>query len=323
MQAAILPGFAARSDDLDDPATQLHLQSLRVLLGQGQAQTLDAQTFVFEGRRFRGTFSNSAAGVVSTVPLEQYLYSVVPREMPRAWPSAALQAQAIVARTYVLARSNPQRDYDLIPSQANQVYTGMDAEHPESSAAVDATSGTILRFAGGFANSAYSSCCGGHTENSADAWGGPPLKYLSGVRCTFCVDSPWFAWSQTIPEQKLRAALRPRLASIGDLRDVTLDPADASGRAHTWTFEGENGWVRIKAAQVRQAAGTRTIPSLLIHRMQFDCPDPTPASLTVQGSGLGHGVGLCQWGARGMAIAGHDARAILLFYYPGTQVGNV
>src|SRR4029077_1666627 len=161
----------------------------------GRVQGIDAQTFLYEGRRYRGTAAvlPETGEVVSTVPVEQYLYSVVSREMPRSWPAEALQAQAILARTYVLQRSNPNRAYDLVPSEADQVYTGIDAEAAQTSAAVDATTGKALRYAGEFASIAYSSCCGGPTESSADAWGGA-LPYLSGVSCDYCKDSQWYRW---------------------------------------------------------------------------------------------------------------------------------
>ena len=170
-----------QDDKTGDPATTSQAQALRVLLGNGQAQAIDANVFSYEGRRYRGTFAyTDDARVVTTVGLEQYLYSVVPREMPHSWPASALQAQAVVARTYVLQRSSPAHEYDLVPSEANQVYTGMDAEHPETTAAVGATAGQVLRFANGFAQVLYSSCCGGHTESNADAWGGRLLQYLAG-----------------------------------------------------------------------------------------------------------------------------------------------
>lgn len=312
----------AQSDEYD-PANAAQSQNLRVLLGRGTAQRLDAQTFLFEGRRYRGSFSYASAGVVSTVPLERYLYSVVPREMPRSWPGAALQTQAIVARTYVLQRSSPAREYDLVPSEADQVYTGVDAEHPATSAAVNVTAGMVLRFGNGFADVMYSSCCGGHTEASSQAWGGRPLQYLAGVVCPYCTDSPWYGWTQKVGLGALQSALAPQLNTIGDLQNVTLDPPDGSGRSHFWNFSGTYQTQRIKAADVRRALGMRTLPSLLVRRVAF-APQPAQAdrTLVIEGAGLGHGVGLCQWGARGMALTGADAHAILSFYYPGTGIGN-
>lgn len=310
--------------DVFDPASGAQSQALRVLLGRGQAQRLDAQTFLFQGRRYRGTFSYANADeVVSVVPLEHYLYSVVSREMPHSWPAAALQAQAVVARTFVLQRSNPARAYDLVPSEADQVYTGIDAETPQTTAAVDATSGQVLRFANGFAQALYSSCCGGHTESNADAWGGTLLPYLSGVPCMYCSASPWFKWQQTIPLSRIETTFAADFRSIGTLENVLLDAPDSSGRARFWTFQGTGGMQRMKAASVRSLLGTRALPSLFVRRVTIDAPPPEAERVvSIEGAGLGHGVGLCQWGARGMALSGADARAILNYYYPGTGIGN-
>lgn len=336
--AAVLARFAQSRDDIGDPASEAQAQALRVLLGRGDAQMLDTQTFLFQGRRYRGSFSRTDDGqIVSVVPLEQYLYSVVSREMPHSWPAAALQAQAIVARTYVLQRSSPARQYDLVPSEADQVYTGMDAENSQSTGAVDATAGQVLRFGNGFAQVLYSSCCGGHTESNADAWGGAPLAYLRGVPCTYCNDSRWYAWSQKLPLAQVQHSMSSALGGIGDLTNIALDSPDASGRARFWVFTGTLGTQRVRASSVRSLLGTRTLPSLLVHRLQLDpvpdapsdAPDPqagTPPqgarTVTIEGGGLGHGVGLCQWGARGMALSGAGARAILAYYYPGTDIGN-
>lgn len=316
--------FQDEGDDLSDPANSANAQALRVLLGRGEAQRLDAQTFLFAGRRYRGSFTYTPEGeVVSTVPLEEYLYSVVSREMPHSWPSAALQVQAIVARTYVLQRSNPRRSYDLVPSEADQVYTGIDSEQPQTTAAVEATAGQVLRFGSGFAQISYSSCCGGHTEANSNAWGGALLPYLAGVVCPYCTGSPWYAWKQSVPMEHLASVLAREVAAIGELQSVTLDAPDGSGRAQFWTFSGAAGTQRVKAADVRRALGSRTLPSLLVRHLSADAP-PTqaPQTLAIEGGGLGHGVGLCQWGARGMALTGADARAILAFYYPGTEIGN-
>jgi stage II sporulation protein D len=307
-------------DDKIDPASDTQTQALRVLLGKGDAQQVDGASFLFEGRRYRGTFAALPSGeIVTTVPLEHYLYSVVSREMPHSWPQAALQVQAIVARTYVLQRSSPSREYDLVPSEADQVYTGMDAEHPQSSAAVDATAGQVLRYGDAFAQVLYSSCCGGHTESNSDAWGGKPLAYLAGVQCTYCNASPWYTWSQDLPVQRVQDALSAQLGAIGPLRALALDSPDSSGRARFWNFTGDTGVARVKAGDVRRALGTRVLPSLLVRSLLLTQADQR---VTIEGGGLGHGVGLCQWGARGMALAGADARAILAYYYPGTGIGD-
>lgn len=310
---------APRQDDVSDPAAQAQSQALRVLLGHGQAQRIDERTFLFEGRRYRGSFSATPTGeIVNTVGLEDYLCGVVSREMPPSWPDAALQAQAILARTYVLQRSNPRRGYDLVPSEVDQVYTGIDAEHPQSDAAVSATAGQVLRYGDGFAQVLYSSCCGGHTESNSDAWGGAPLSYLGGVTCGHCTDSPWYSWSQQVPLERLQDALSAQLRGIGTLHEIALDAPDSSGRAHFWNFTGDLGSQRVKAADVRRALGTRVLPSLLVRTLAVQADQ----RVGIEGGGLGHGVGLCQWGARGLGASGADARAILAYYFPGTGIGN-
>jgi len=199
------------------------------------------------------------------------------------------------------------------------VYTGIDAEAPQTTAAVDATAGQALRYGAGFASIAYSSCCGGHTESSADAWGGKPLPYLTGVTCTYCKDSSWYRWTQTVAADALRNALGNQSPAVGDIQSIALDAPDPSGRPRFWTFSGSNGSARIKAADVRRAAGSRVIPSLLVSKVDFDS---TAQAATIEGAGLGHGVGFCQWGARGLAKSGADAAAILAFYFPGTTIGS-
>ncbi len=314
-------GFCSPLLAQDDPALSSQTQALRVLLGKGRLQPIDAHAFLYEGRRYRGTAAilPQTGQIVSTVPVEQYLYSVVSREMPRSWPPAALQTQAILARTYVLQRSNPNRDYDLVPSEADQIYTGVDAESAQASAAVDATAGQALRYRSGFASIAYSSCCGGHTESSADAWGGEPLAYLAGVACDYCKDSQWYRWTQTIGLDRLRA-VGAQGGAVGELQSITLDAPDASGRPRFWTFTGANGSARIKASDVRRSIGSRMLPSLLVRKVSLETTG-SAATATITGAGLGHGVGLCQWGARGLAQSGADSAAILAFYFPGTTIG--
>lgn len=321
LAAAGMP-FVLAAAPQSDPAVQSDVQSLRVLLGRGSAQPVDAESFLYEGRRYRGSFTSTPDGrVVSVVPLEAYLYSVVSREMPRSWPAEALRAQAIAARTYVLGRSNPNRDYDVVPSEADQVYTGIDAESPATTAAVDDTAGHVLRFGDEFAQIMYSSCCGGHTEASSDAWNGAPIAYLGGVTCTYCTDSPWYRWTESVALDRVRGAFADRIASIGTLQRIAVDQTDPSGRARFFRIEGDAGSVQIKAAEFRSKLGSRVVPSLLVRGVGLDAAQ-AQATIAIDGGGLGHGVGLCQWGARGLATAGGSARDILALYFPGTTVGH-
>jgi stage II sporulation protein D len=324
--AAVAFGYpqisVAQDDDDSDPAISAPANSLRVLLGPGNAIDTPGGGFTFNGQPYRGTFARQADGtIVNTVRLEEYLYSVVPREMPSGWPAAALQAQAICARTYVLQRSNPRRTYDLVPSEADQVYGGVAFETPAGRAAVDATAGSVLRFAEDFAQVMYSSCCGGHTEASSDAWNGPPFAYLRGVVCPYCTASPNYRWDTDVSLDSVAQAFQIELAPFGTLHDVRVSGSDPSGRVRAFDLVADRGTVNVKGSTFRLRVGPRTLRSLLIVKMSVTGAQAAQ-TVSIEGGGLGHGVGLCQWGARGLALTGGTARDILMLYFPGTQLGN-
>jgi stage II sporulation protein D len=304
-----------------DPATTSSGQALRVLLGDGDAVATGDGTFTYNGRAFRGTFSRTADGqIVNLVDVEQYLAAVVPAEMPPSWPLAALQVQAICARTYVLQKSNPLRGYDLVPSELDQVYRGMEGEAPASNAAVAATAGRVLLFGGRYAHLAYSSCCGGHTESSADLWGGPEVPYLGGVVCEWCTSSPNFRWTADLLLSDVQNAFASELSGAQPLTGIRIDGRDASGRARAVALLSGDASVLVPAGVFRTRVGNRVVRSLLLHDIT---PTPDAGSVTIDGGGLGHGVGLCQWGARGLAMQGRDATAIVGTYFPGTDLGNL
>lgn len=312
---------AARSQSDADPATASQRQALRVLLGHGDAVPVAGDRFSFDGRLYRGTFQRQDDGtIVNLVDLEEYLYSVVSQEMPSTWPPMAVQVQAVCARTYVLQRSDPRRTYDLVPSELDQVYGGLGAETPGAVAAVDATAGAVLAFARGYASVAYSSCCGGHTESSADAWGngGPP--YLGGVVCPWCSDSPNFRWQRTLGFDMLEERLARALPAAARVQDLRIGARDASGRARAVDVMTDLGDASVPGGVFRRSIGARVVPSLLI---QSIARTPDAGAALIAGGGLGHGVGLCQWGARGMALAGHATSEILSFYFPGTDIQHL
>jgi len=332
--AAFAAGPALATGGLDDftpapspsPGRSLGGQPLRVLLGRGQSSQIDAHSFAFGTRTYRGTFSLTSDGqVVNTVPLEDYLYSVVPMESPHSWPQEALRAQAIVARTFALSRSNPNRAYDVVASERDQAYGGLQGEYPESTAAVNATAGQILRWNNATAAVSYMSCCGGHTEDPADAWtGGADLPYLRGVACTHCTASPDYHWSRNLPLVSVTNAFPSALSNVGTLQSITVAAADASGRAKSIRLSGESGTADVSGSDFRRLLGASVVRSLLIRSITISPADPAQAAatITIEGSGRGHGVGLCQWGSRGLASEGRSSRDILSFYFPGIQYSN-
>jgi stage II sporulation protein D len=258
-----------------------------------------------------------ADGSIAALDLEKYLYGVVPTETPPSWPAAALQAQAIIARTYALQKRTLSRPYDLVATDADQRYGGPAAEHPASSAAVDATRGQTLAYSGGPASVFYSSCCGGHSADAAELWGHTGLPYLRGVVDSYCTASPDYRWERSLPLDRARAALAGR---VGTPLAARLDDPDDSGRPRSVTFrDGAGNAIVLTVSELRARLGTDTVRSLWIRAIDFD-QTQAGALVVIEGSGRGHGVGLCQWGARGMALAGAAAPDILAQYFPGTAV---
>ncbi|HEY6326176.1 MAG TPA: SpoIID/LytB domain-containing protein [Candidatus Cybelea sp.] len=319
--APLFAARAARAQTDADPSSWSRKPALRVLLGPGEAAPVSADMFEFDGRSYRGTFTRLDDGrIVNVVDLEEYLYSVVSREMPARWPPAALQVQSVCARTYVLQRSDPRRQYDVVPSELDQRYDGMTGETPAGTAAVAATAGQVLKYGDAFATVAYSSCCGGHTESSSDAWGAAPIPYLEGVVCTSCSASPNYRWSTILPLDQIASRLSTDLAPLGQLHDMRITDRDPSGRARGFELVAERGSSTVPGSAFRRAVGSRVLPSLLIARLERD---GGAAQIAIDGGGLGHGVGLCQWGARGMALTRRSAPEILTYYFPGAVVAHL
>jgi stage II sporulation protein D len=255
---------------------------------------------------------------ILALDVEKYLYGVVPLESPPSWPAAALEAQAIVARTYALQKRTLSRAYDVLATDADQRYGGPAAERPASSAAVDATRGQTLTYLGGPASVFYSACCGGHSADANEMWGHAGLTYLRGVDDPFCTAAPDYRWQRTMPLDRASAALADRLG--GAPQAMQLDAADGSGRPRSVTFRNDSGLaVSVPVSDLRRRFGADTVRSLWLRTIGVDRTQAVPL-VVIEGSGRGHGVGLCQWGARGMALNGAGASAILVHYFPGTAV---
>ena len=167
----------------------------------------------FDGRAYHGTLllrsDGSHVSVVNAVSLDTYLRGVVPSESPSHWPLAALEAQAVAARSYAVYELRPNAFYDLVPTTADQVYGGVMSETPRSDQAVYATLGQVLTYDGQVARTYYSSSSGGRTEAVQDAWpGSAPIPYLRSVSDPYDTYSPHHDWG---PYELSGARLAARL----------------------------------------------------------------------------------------------------------------
>jgi stage II sporulation protein D len=300
--------------------------SLRVLLASGTfapPQPLDGWHFGWDGHTYRGTFRTlmlpgGQTGLINDVPLDAYLYGVLGREISASWAPGAQQAQAIVSRTYALGKIRPEKPYDVVASGGDQHYGGIESESVEVRAAIDATAGTIVTFDSAPARVAYSACCGGRTAAAADAWR-TPYPYLTSVVDPNCADMPDFAWTAEVPRDDVERALARRQGDIGTLAAVRLDLPDPSARPAGIAFVGSAATVESSVADVRNALGPTLLRSTFVRAAQLDARGER---VSFAGTGRGHGVGLCQWGARTLGERGRAAAEIVAFYFPGTALGR-
>lgn len=164
------------------------------------------------GRAYRGQIVVNLVGgklqAIDIVPIEQYLYGVVPAEMSSSWLPAALEAQAVAARSYALASLRPAGPFDVYATSRSQVYLGVSAERLQTTQAVDATAGQVLLYGGRIATTVFSSSSGGRTESAADAWGGQGEPYLPSVPDPYDTISPYHDWGPvTVTGKTLARAL--------------------------------------------------------------------------------------------------------------------
>jgi len=247
--------------------------------------------------------------VVNVAPLEAYVASSVASETPARWPAEALRAQAVVARSYALheraRRAN--EPFDLEGSVISQRYAV--GAVPESARnAARATAGQVLVFAGRPILAAFHSSSGGATASAAEVWG-KDISYLHSVSSPDDA-APDYFWSYEIALPDLAAALREAGYAPGRVDAVTVSERSPSGRV----LRVRVGELELAGRDLREVLGGRALRSAkFVARSDGD-------RVRFLGSGSGHGVGLCQWGAHELARQGRSYRQILAHYYPGTKL---
>lgn len=274
-------------------------------------------------RRYRGQIelardNDEGLNVINFVPLEEYLQGVVPNEMMSKSPLEALKAQAIASRTFALSRMNSggSQAWDLEAGTNSQVYGGLDSEHPGSTEAVTSTRGIVASVQGRFVSAFYHSNCGGRTANVRDVWGSE-ASYLKGSACGYCGNSKHSQWTVEISKTELARRLRDHNVIDNDFSTIEISDRDASGRAVSMLIRGAAGDTTLKASAFRMMLGADKLKSTF-----FTVQDLGP-NLRFEGKGWGHGVGLCQDGAIGMARAGYPFDEILNRYYPGVSLSRL
>jgi peptidoglycan hydrolase-like amidase len=172
---------------------------------------------------------------INVVGLEDYLYGVVPSEMPSTWAAPALEAQAVASRSYALATRTVAAPFDVYADSRSQVYLGVSRETPATNAAVDATKAQVVMYGGKVASTFFSASSGGETESISDAWGVPALPYLVAVPDPWDVLSPYHDWGPVVISAKTFANALKVTAPISDLQ-TTLDPEGRVSRVSVLTL---------------------------------------------------------------------------------------
>ena len=297
--------------------------------------------------------------VFETLPLEDYLAGVLPAEMPAEWPLEALEAQAITARSDVLEHlgfKHILEGYHFTNSEGDRVYAGAGGRKPATDAAVADTRGQVLVAGGRIVPAVFCSNCGGWTEDNEAVWSSPPNPALRGVSdlsegsdrsdgpgkleksakvtpsrdiarwlakrpAAYCAgDEAGFRWTRRYTAKQLDQ-LVARTYGVGHVTAIQAGERGVSGRLKSVAIRGTKGTVTVrKELPIRQAFGDLPSAVLIIKEERGRLG---VSAWTFAGGGRGHGVGLCQHGARGMALEGLKHDAIVKHYFSGSSLANV
>ncbi|MCR5030134.1 MAG: SpoIID/LytB domain-containing protein [Selenomonadaceae bacterium] len=295
------------------------------------------------GEKYRGTVllllaDDGTITVVNEVKLDDYIGGVISEEMSPDWPTEALKAQAVAARTFAAYSLGKHDDdgYDVCATTCCQVYGGIGSESPEGLRAVSATRGEIMTYQGKPIYAAFYASSGGMTAGSEEM-GGTALPYLQAVRDPQDAVAPNRHWQVSMSPRELASKLASAGVSVGTLKAIELTPLELgksaadrypSGRVKNIRFIGTTQKVDISGPKLRWIVG---LPSTLLD-IRYGPENKTApntkgkieisnqnAVIVFDGYGRGHGVGMSQWGAYGMA-AKSKYRDILSHYYRNVDV---
>ena len=284
----------------------------------------------------------TAKGVtaVNYVDLEQYLYSVLGKEMGKGWPVETLKAQAVAARSYALyqRQRGGKGAYDLGNDQGWQVYEGIADESAGTQTAVAATAGQVLISNGQIIEAVFHSSAGNCTENVEDVWV-QALPYLRSVP-DFDETSPVARWSGTFTREQLSA----RISGVGEVLSLEPERKSGCGRIQSMRVTGTKGSRSMTGDQLQSALGLKStlftiapskyatvevaVPAEAATEASSGKAQPTTpktivTEFVVDGKGFGHGLGLSQYGALALTQKGYNYQQILLHYYKNTTLAKI
>lgn len=284
--------------------------------------------------------------VYGSLPVDHYLRGVLPAEMPASWPATALRAQAVAARSEVLASlagKHRLEGFDFCATEHCRAYAGAGGHKDTTDAAVAATRGEVLVAGNRVVATVFSANCGGWTENNDTVWSGPPdptlravadqpgaapprggmshdaaRRWITARHDAHCAqDQNNYRWTRAYTEAELARHINKH-HNIGRIVAIELGDRGPGGRLNHVRVRGTADTVVIrKELPIRRAFGG--LPSALCILDVEQAPGGGKRYV-FRGAGRGHGVGLCQHGARGMAARGLSHEAVLVHYFTGTTL---
>jgi stage II sporulation protein D len=281
--------------------------------------------FHLNGKLFRNRLTVVAQGndcaVVNTVDMEKYLAGLINREMSPSWPIEAMKAQAVASRSYAYfqMRANSGKDYDLESTTQDQVYEGAASETAKSNRAAEETRGITLSFGNEVIKAYYHANCGGMTELPVAVWGTESPAFRPVICPYHRKTRDKVRWSLSLSKEQIRSALKKTAGILpaGFRRLASLEagaPNPSRRLSDVQVSDDKGNNILVSANYFRNALGNTKVKSTTfqVHSEH--------GGYRLTGEGYGHGVGMCQVGARGMAEEGKTFRQILNYYYPLAQL---
>jgi stage II sporulation protein D len=260
---------------------------------------------------------NDKLTLIEELPFEKYLLGVLAPEMGEDWPLEALKAQAVASRTYAAKQLKKNSDYDISNDVTHQVYVGLEKTNSRIIEAVNSTRGEVLSYQGKLITAFFHACCGGHTT-TPDVWDQDIIKPLRGVTDPYCKDSKHYSWSLSATSKELLRFIQKQGSTALSVKNVRIYSKDHSGRAVRLLFQTEKGNFKAEAKELRKHLGIFEFKSTFLTKIEKDGD-----LYRFYGKGWGHGVGMCQEGAKKMAEKGLSYKKILNFYYPSSKISDI
>lgn len=274
----------------------------------------------FQDKEYQGSFLIVADGqntyLINALDIEDYVCSVLRTESWPGWPLEVNKAFAIASRSYVMGvilnNKTNKLPYHVKNTNKHQTYSGLH-DNPVLKEAVNKTRGIFLAFNGNPIIAMYDSCCGGVTPADIDGINFLHAPYLErSYPCNFCKDCKMYRWTAQYPVITFEKEIAKELKKLKKIKSVKVGKKDKAGLVQQLHIKGHSQFFNLSSKKVY------SLFSKKIRSFYYDVT-LNANKIIFSGRGVGHHMGLCQWGAREMVRQGYTAEKVLSYYFPGTH----